>query len=448
MSEIGYTNFTDVIISKRNGEELSEAVIRQFVEETNSNMISDYQIAAFLMAVTCRGMTDRETAALALAMADSGRKADLSEIPGIKVDKHSSGGVGDKCTLVSLPIVASLGVPVAKLSGRSLGFTGGTLDKLESITGFRTGLSRDSFVKQAQTIGMVVAGQTSDLAPADNRLYALRNLTGTIESIPLIASSIMSKKLASGCDKFVLNVTCGSGAFMKNMEDARKLADIMVQIGKQTNHEVYVIISSMNEPLGKAVGNSLEVVEAYETLSGKGSEAVLEISLEIAAAMLAMAGRGSLEDCLAMAQRTVLDGRALATFKRFVSAQGGRLDPRGRPILSEHVSTRRGVPAGKTGVIRSINTALVGKAAQILGAGRETKQDRIDPAAGIKVECRVGDSIEKGKPLAWMHTNRNDMIEPALEIMLEAFEIDSSAKPGSIKPLPLVLDRIGTITSE
>lgn len=432
----------DWIVKKRDGGELTEAEIRAFVQGVTDGSIPDYQISALLMAIYFRGMTEAETTALTLAMRDSGDRVDLSSIPGIKVDKHSSGGVGDKCTLIVAPLVATLGIPVAKLSGRGLGFTGGTIDKLESIEGFNTQLSEEQFLNQVKEIGLVVAGQTADLAPADKKLYALRDVTGTVDSIPLIAASIMSKKLAGGADRILLDVTCGSGAFMKTKEDAMKLAETMVRIGNLSGHPVKAIISSMEEPLGYAIGNALEVQEAYESLSGRGPADVAHVCCSLAAGMLELAGIGSYETCYENAMGLLQGGRALSTFFALIMAQGGRLG-QGGPKLPPPAAHQVPVLAEESGYVTRLTADIIGRASMVLGAGRMTKEESIDPAAGLVLKKKCGDRVEKGDVLAVFHTNRPEKLEEAKSLFLEAVGIEPQCREGLGSLEELILGTVG-----
>ncbi len=396
----------DIILDKRDGRELTGAEIEELIALYTKDAIPDYQMAAFLMAVFFRGMTAAETAALTLAMAKSGETVDLGAVTGVKVDKHSTGGVADTTTLVLAPLVAAAGVPVAKMSGRGLGFTGGTIDKLEAIPGFRTALSGEEFLANLGRIGVAITGQTEGIAPADGKLYALRDVTGTIESIPLIASSIMSKKIAAGADKILLDVKTGSGAFMKTPEQAFRLAETMVGIGTLVGRETMAVISTMHEPLGLAVGNSLEVAEAIDILSGTGGAPELrEVCLTLGAHMLVMAGKAAGFTAGYAELAALLDSKAaLAKFAALVAAQGGNADIITNRALLPLATVRHTVVCPTDGIVQSVDAARIGYAAMILGAGREYKGQQIDLGAGLVVHCRIGDSLAKGQPLATLYT--------------------------------------------
>lgn len=417
-------NMQEIIQDKRDGGELSDEAIRFFVSGVTDRSIPDYQTAAFLMAIVFRGMTEREMTTLTLEMAYSGDVCDLSGIPGTKVDKHSSGGVGDKCTMIVLPIVASLGVPIAKLSGRGLGFTGGTIDKLESIRGFKTSIPISSFVEQIKKCGMVLSGQTPELAPADKYLYALRDVTGTVQSIPLIASSIMSKKIAGGADAIVLDVTCGAGAFMKEESSAKELSRAMIRIGAIAGRPVTCVISSMEQPLGFAVGNALEVQEALEVLSGKGPSDVEEVCCTLAAAMLRRSDVGrtyTFDEAYSAARETLRDGRAASRFLAFIQAQGGSLEADGTPSFTEQSVLRSELTAEKDGYIKTIDALRIGEASMRLGAGRKTKEDAIDMGAGITLRHKVGDYVRAGDILLSAYTGTSS--ELGEEEILDALAI-------------------------
>lgn len=397
----------DIITKKRNGRQLDPAEIARLVQAYTEDSIPDYQMAAFLMAIYFQDMTDEETAALTLAMAHSGKMVDLSVVPGIKVDKHSTGGVADTTTLILAPLVAAAGVPVAKMSGRGLGFTGGTIDKLESIPGFSTSLSETDFIANVKQYGVAVIGQTKDIAPADGKLYALRDVTATVESIPLIASSIMSKKIAAGADKILLDVKVGSGAFMKNLDDAVKLAAAMVRIGTLVNRATLAVITSMDEPLGTAIGNSLEVEEAIDVLKGDtGTQHLRDVCLTLGAHMLVMAG--SVADVAA--GRTVLaellqNGKALAKLKELIAAQGGNPAVIEDRSLFPQAMQQVVVRSKNNGYVQRINAAAIGSCATLLGAGREHKLQSIDLSAGLIMHCRTGDFVRRDQPLATVYTN-------------------------------------------
>lgn len=422
----------DIIAKKRDGNELTEDEIQFFINGYVRDEVPDYQAAAWCMAVYLKGMTARETAALTQAMVNSGETMDLSLIPGIKVDKHSTGGVGDTTTLRLAPLVAAMGVPVAKMSGRGLGHTGGTLDKLESIPGFRCDLSRDVFNRQVQTIGLAVAGQTGNLVPADKKLYALRDVTATVESIPLIASSVMSKKLAAGADAILLDVKVGAGAFMKTPEEALILARTMVEIGTNLRRKTAALLTNMEQPLGNAIGNALEVSEAIAILRGESdlglggvSQDLRQVTVKLAARMAWMAGRAlSVADGMVMAERVLASGQALERFQQLVVAQGGdgRIieDPWGFLIQAKH---REPILASGSGFVYRLDALALGQAAAALGAGRERKEDMIDPSVGVVMHKRVGDQVKAGETLAEIHYNTYSGKERALELIANAYSI-------------------------
>lgn len=393
--------FVDLIHDKKNGKELSDESIRGMIEGFTKGHIPDYQMSAMLMAIYFNGMENEELAAFTLAMRDSGDLVDLSPIEGIKVDKHSTGGVGDKTTLIVGPIVAACGVPVAKMSGRGLGFTGGTLDKLESISGFRIDLSAEEFFETVKKTGISVIGQTGNLAPADKLLYALRDVTATVDSIPLIAASVMSKKLAAGSDKIVLDVTTGSGAFMKNTRDAKKLAKHMVAIGNHAGKETVAILTGMEEPLGFAIGNNMEVKEAIEVLKGDGPEDVKEVSVALAGMMLSLGLENvSHSQGKRMAKKALSSGQAFEKFKEMVQAQGGDIRYVEHPEFFERDAFEGEVLAAEDGFLSGMDTEKIGVAAGLLGASRETKDSVIDMSAGIYLKKKIGDTVKKGEPIA------------------------------------------------
>ena len=411
----------DIIHKKRNGGELSDEEIRFFVDGYTNGTIPDYHAAAFCMAVYFRGMTARETSALTLAMAESGDQIDLSGVDGFTVDKHSTGGVGDKTSLIVAPIVASCGGKVAKMSGRGLGHTGGTVDKLEAIPNFRTELSPDEFIKQVNDIGLCIVGQTGELAPADKKLYSLRDVTATVESIPLIASSIMSKKLAAGSRGIVLDVKTGSGAFMKTVEESEELAKEMVSIGKSAGRSVTAVITNMDIPLGDSVGNSLEVIEAIKTLKGEGESDLTEVCLTLAAQMLCMVTGEDEKTCYAMAKGAIDDGSALSKLREMISAQGGNADVIDDYSLFKQPKHAVEIVSEYDGYIEHTDAEKIGLASVILGAGREKKGDPIDPSAGIVLKKKTGDHIEKGETLAVFYTDDESKIEEAKLEFLGAF---------------------------
>jgi len=420
----GAVRALDIIAHKRDGADLSTEEIEYFVAGLTSGEIPDYQVAAWAMAVLWRGMSLRETTDLTLAMAHSGEMLDLSHVVPFAVDKHSTGGVGDKTTLVVEPVVAACGVPVGKMSGRGLGFTGGTLDKMESISGFRTELSRDQFLQQLRDVGLVLCGQTMELDPADGRLYALRDVTATVPSLPLIASSVMSKKLASGAQGILLDVQAGAGAFMTSVRQASQLARLMVQIGTRLGRQVVALISDMNQPLGCAVGNALEVREAVNTLKGRGPRDFEEHCLTVAAHMLLLARQASSLAAARRLARAALDEeRGLAKFEALVRAQGG--DPAFLQDLDLLPSApiRGSLPTWSSGWVCEANARLIGEASVRLGAGRSRKEDRIDHAVGIVLRHKVGDSVRRGEALCDVHARTQEQLEQALKELRLAFRL-------------------------
>ncbi len=412
----------DIIMKKRDGHALSADEIRYMIRGMLAGEVPDYQMSAFCMAVFFRGMTPEETTALTLAMADSGRRVDLAAIRGVKVDKHSTGGVGDTTTLVLAPMVAAAGVPVAKMSGRGLGHTGGTLDKLESIPGFRVSLSEREFVEQVNRIGLAVVGQTEDVAPADKRLYALRDVTATVESIPLIASSIISKKLATGADAVVLDVKVGSGAFMHELDKARELARAMVGIGRMAGRRMAALITDMNQPLGQAVGNSLEVIEAIDTLSGRSGGRLLEICLELGARMVVLGGVcddvGQAREIL---RGLVESGKALAKLKEMVEAQGGDASCVDDPDRIEVAPFSTRVLAPVDGYVCRADALTLGRAAAAMGAGRQRKTDSVDLGCGLRVLVSVGDRVEAGRPVAELFARAQSLLDEGAAEAMSAF---------------------------
>ncbi|CEG22561.1 Pyrimidine-nucleoside phosphorylase [Planococcus massiliensis] len=402
----------DLIEKKRDGFELSTEEIQHIVTGYTAGDIPDYQMSAFLMAIYFKNMTDRERADLTLAMAGSGDQIDLSAIDGIKVDKHSTGGVGDTTTLVLGPLVAACGVPVAKMSGRGLGHTGGTIDKLEAIEGFHVELSTEEFIKQVNDIKLAVIGQSGNLTPADKKLYALRDVTATVNSIPLIASSIMSKKIAAGADAIVLDVKTGEGAFMKTAEDAKELAHAMVGIGNATGRKTMAIISDMSQPLGFAIGNALEVKEAIETLQGNGPEDLTELCLVLGSQMVVVGGKAeTLEEARGMLEEVIANGKALEIMKQFIENQGGN------PAIVDDVNLLpqakyvNEVPSEEEGYISFMEADEIGTAAMVLGAGRATKESEIDLAVGIVLKKKVGDFVKKGESIATIYSNTEELAE-------------------------------------
>lgn len=414
----------DLINKKKYGEKLSAEEIEFIVNGYTKGEIPDYQMSAFLMAVCLKGMDMEETTEMTLSMRDSGETLDLSKIEGTTVDKHSTGGVGDKTSLCLGPMVAACGVPVAKMSGRGLGHTGGTIDKLESIPGFNTSISGDKFFELVNRNKMAIMGQTADLAPADKKIYALRDVTATVDCLPLIASSIMSKKLASGADSIVLDVKMGSGAFMKNYDDALALAQAMVTIGNNAGKKTYALITDMDQPLGRAVGNSLEVKEAIDCLKGIGPSDLMEECLGLGSMMLLGAGKASSEEeARRKIQETVDNGSALRKFADFVEAQGGNPEYVFNTELFDKASIIEPIPSPVSGEICSIRADEVGICSLILGGGRETKESVIDLSVGIVLNKKLGDKVEKGEPLATMHANSREKFEAAKERFLNAYTI-------------------------
>lgn len=426
----------DLIQKKRDGGVLSEEEIRWFIEGYVAGSIPDYQIAALCMAIYFRGMNLEETTALTFAVRDSGERLDFSDIQGLRVDKHSTGGVGDKTSLVVAPIVASLGVKVAKMSGRGLGHTGGTIDKLEAIPGFRTDLPVEEFKKIVNEVGIAIVGQNASLAPADKLLYALRDVTATVDSLPLIVSSIMGKKLAADDDCIVLDVKTGSGSFMKTVQASRELAEWMVEIGKRAGKRMRALITDMDRPLGYAIGNSLEVVEAVHTLQGNGPEDLTELCIALAAHILNLAEKGTYAECEAMAKDAVSSGRALQTFARMVKAQGGNEEWILHPEKFPKAAHSRTVMARKSGYIVCVDTENYGVASLLLGAGRNTKEDVIDGSAGIYLLAKTGDFVNVGDPIAVLYSGKESGFAAAEERLLAATRIGESA-PGKA---PLILD--------
>lgn len=424
----------DIILKKRDGGELSRGEIAYVVTAYTEGSLPDYQMSALLMAIFFRGLSARETTDLTLAMAQSGKIMDLSSIKGIKVDKHSTGGVADTTTLVLAPLAASAGVPVAKISGRGLGHTGGTIDKLESIPGFRVALTPEEFVHNVNTVGLAIMGQTNRLAPADGRIYALRDVTGTVENIPLIASSIMSKKIAAGADAILLDVKYGSGAFMKDATQAEELAKTMVSIGNGAGRKTAALVTNMDEPLGRAVGNALEVQEAIDTLRGAGPPALKQLCLLLAAHMSVMAGIvNTIEQALPLLERKLAKGEALAMLRRMIQAQHGDervIDQPGLLPKAEHILP---VVALRPGYVQSIDTTRIGLCAMQLGAGRATKEADIDLAVGVISEKRVGDYVDEKEPLAFIHANRLNGVEAVEAALLACYRLGE--EPVVLKPL-------------
>ncbi len=429
----------DIIVRKRDRYELTEAEINYFIQAYAAGEIPDYQAAAWAMAVLLNGMTDRETKDLTLAMANSGEKIDLTCVVPIAVDKHSTGGVGDKTTLVVEPTVAACGLPVGKMSGRGLGFTGGTLDKMESIPGFRTDLSCQEFIDQLHNVGLVLTGQTGDLAPADGKLYALRDVTGTVQSIPLIASSVMSKKIASGAQCVVLDVKVGVGAFMKNLDDARQLARMMVSIAELADRKALALLSDMNQPLGYAVGNALELQEAIETLHGGGPQDFRDHCLQVAASMLALAGFVKDEqEGREKAAEAINLGRSWELFRTLVQAQGGDVRFVDQPERLAKAPIVEEVLSPQSGYLAEINALTIGEMSLVLGAGRVKKGDAIDHAVGIVIHHKVGDHVEAGDPLFTIHANQEKLADEVRQPLLQAHRWSETPVPA----LPLFYDML------
>ncbi|MEX1248063.1 MAG: thymidine phosphorylase [Anaerolineales bacterium] len=424
----------DIIVKKRQGQELTRDEIRFFVEGFTRGEIQDYQVSAWAMAVLLNGMTDRETMELTLAMAESGDMLDLTGVVDRALDKHSTGGVGDKTTLVVEPLVAACGLRVGKMSGHGLGFSGGTLDKMESIPGFRTDLTTEEFLRQLREVGLVLTGQTGDLAPADGKLYALRDVTGTIDSLPLIASSVMSKKIAAGAQRMVLDVKVGVGAFMKNLDDARALAKIMVKIARLASRKAVALLSDMNQPLGHAVGNALEVKEAVLTLQGGGPEDFRRHAVEVAAHLIVL---GEKEKTLAAARKLAAaqlqNGSAFQRFRALVVAQGGDVSYVDDPDKFPRAPFIELIPAPRAGYLRRVDAKEIGETSVELGAGRAKKGDPIDHAVGIVVHHKVGDKLAKSEPLFTLHANDKGKLEAARGRALAAHQWSSK----KVKPLPL-----------
>lgn len=418
----------DLIEKKRDGKELKAAEINFMIEGYTQGTIPDYQMSAFAMAVFFQDMTEKERADLTMAMVHSGDMIDLSAIEGIKVDKHSTGGVGDTTTLVLAPLVAAVGVPVAKMSGRGLGHTGGTIDKLESIDGFHVELQKEEFINLVNAHKIAVIGQSGNLTPADKKLYALRDVTATVNSIPLIASSIMSKKIAAGADAIVLDVKTGAGAFMKTKEDAKKLAQAMVRIGNNVGRKTMAVISDMSQPLGYAVGNALEVKEAMDTLQGKGPKDLEKLCLTLGSQMVYLAKKASsLAEAEAMLQEAMQNGKALAKFKEFIVNQGGNPEIVDHPEKLPQAAYQIEVPAQKDGIVAAITADAIGTAAMQLGAGRATKESQIDLSVGLVLRKKVGDSVRKGESLLTIHTNQEDAGE-VIEKIYQSISIEKQAE--------------------
>jgi pyrimidine-nucleoside phosphorylase len=429
----------DIIIKKRDGKEISLEEIQYFIAGMLSGEIPDYQVSAWLMAIQLNGMTDRETTDLTLTMANSGEILDLSKVVPIAVDKHSTGGVGDKTTLVVEPLVAACGLPVGKMSGRGLGFSGGTLDKIESIPGFRTDLSKDEFIYHLREYGLVLTGQTGDLAPADGRLYALRDVTGTVPSIPLIAASIMSKKIAAGAQAIVLDVKMGYGAFMKNLDEARQLSELMVSIGKMSGRKVVAVISDMNQPLGEAVGNALELREAIDTLHGGGPADFREHVLVLSGHLLKLGRKAGDEvEARNMAEEALKNGSAWEKLRHLINIQGGDVSYIDKPEKLPRANYIETVVSPISGFLAGVDAERVGNVSVELGGGRARKTDAIDFSVGIMIHHKVGDQINQGQPLFTIHANNKAKLDQAKTDLLNAHSW--SDKP--VMELPLFYDVI------
>lgn len=436
-------NAVDIINRKRQGYALTAEELEYMVMGFTEGDLPDYQMSALLMAICLKGISREETVELTRIMRDSGDIVDLSAIKGTKVDKHSTGGVGDKTTLIVAPIAAACGIPVAKMSGRGLGFTGGTIDKLESVPGFRTSMDQDEFIAGVNERGIAVIGQTGQIAPADKKMYALRDVTATTENIGLITSSIMSKKLAAGADAIVLDVKCGNGAFMKNLEDASELAEWMVDIGNAAGKATMAVISDMSQPLGKAIGNALEVREAIDVLKGNGPEDITSLSIELAGAMIYMAGRrngreeSSIEGCRHAAANAIEDGSALDRFRMFIAGQGGDPDITENSSILPQAEYSIEVSAEKDGYITGLDAMKMGLASQHTGAGREQKGDHIDMSAGIVLNRKPGDRVKKGELLCTVQGSDKDRIRISAAEACRAYEIGKQAprKPQLIKKI-------------
>jgi pyrimidine-nucleoside phosphorylase len=430
----------DLIHRKRDGEELAPEEIEFLIGGYTSGEIPDYQMSAFLMAVFFSGMSDREVSRLTECMLRSGDTVDLSSVPGVKVDKHSTGGVGDKTSFIVAPLAAAAGVVVPMMSGRALGHTGGTLDKLESIPGFRTDLTAEEFTAQLAQHGLAFIGQTDRLAPADRKLYALRDVTGTVESIPLISSSIMSKKLAEGVDALVLDVKVGNGAFMKKQVDARRLAQTMVGIGRRLDKKVQALITDMNQPLGYAIGNALEIMEASQTLQNAGPADLTKLCLELAARMIFLGKKAAtLEEARLTAEKHLVDGSAYLKLKQVVAAQGGNPQALDKFELLPNATGMREITSPRAGYVSAIYAEDIGVASNLIGAGRDKKEDAIDPAVGIILEVKVGEKVDAGSILCRLYYTKEDHVDEAADRVEDAFRI-SAQKPSERE---LILEVVG-----
>lgn len=414
----------DIIEKKKYGKVLTKDEISFVIKGYTDGSIPDYQMSALLMAIYFQGMNNEETALLTQCMAESGEMLDLSSIEGIKVDKHSTGGVGDTTTMVLAPIVAAAGVPVAKMSGRGLGHTGGTVDKLESFPGFQVELPLEKFMANVNQYGIAVASQTGNLAPADKKIYALRDVTATVNNVSLIAASIMSKKIAAGSNAIVLDVKCGSGAFMKNLEDAKELAQTMVEIGKNVGRETIALVTDMSQPLSLAIGNSLEVIEAIETLKGNGPKDLVEVSEMLAAHMLMLAGKvATVEEGKKLTQELITSGKAIAKMKEWISSQGGDAAAVDDYSLLPQAASQVAVQAERSGYVAAIDTEMVGKAALVLGAGRENKESVIDLGVGLMIHKKIGDYVDAGEAIATLYYNDAQKLQAATDYLKEAYVV-------------------------
>ncbi len=432
-------NMNDLIGKKRDGGKLSQEEIEYFVKGYTDGSIPDYQMSALLMAIYFQKMDKEETFHLTRAMKQSGDVIDLSAINGIKVDKHSTGGVGDKTTLVVAPLAAACGVPIAKMSGRGLGFTGGTVDKMEAIPGFQTSIEADKFIRQVNSIGLSVIGQTAHIAPADKKIYALRDVTATVDNMSLISSSIMSKKLASGSDAIVLDVKCGDGAFMESFEDACTLGKMMVEIGNADHKRTIAVITDMNQPLGRAVGNSLEVMEAIDTLKGEGPQDITELSLTLAGIMIYAGGRAeSKEQGYEMAEKVLKNGEALKKLAEFIEGQGGNPEIVNDYALFPQHTCIKDVICHNSGYVNRIAAKAIGLASQHSGAGRATKEDSIDLSAGVYLHKKVGDTVEKGEILATVYGTDAEKVERSAEEAEKAFSV-SAVKPEQDELIKMII---------
>ncbi len=434
-------NMVEILRKKRDGGSLSRPEMEYWIQGTVNGSIPEYQTSALLMAAWIRGMTEDETSVLTDVMAHSGSVFTPDELGGFSVDKHSTGGVGDTTTLVLIPLLAAAGLTVAKLSGRALGHTGGTIDKLESIPGFRADLSRSEFLKRVRTSGLALADHAEDMVPADRILYELRDVTSTVDSLPLIVASIMSKKIAGGAQGIVIDVKTGAGAFLPRLEDSRQLARSLVGIGTRLGRKISAVITDMSQPLGRMVGNALEVAEAIATLQGRGPEDLSSLCCTLGAELLVFAGTAdTLEDAFRALNQRLESGEALERFRQMITQQGGDASIIETPSRLPTANARVPVLCPQDGTVESLDALTVGQAANLLGAGRYTKEDHIDPAVGVELICKVGDRTARGEPLAWLHVNREDELEGASRMVSEAYRIDPS---GADHPPPaLVIERV------